>query len=236
MAAMIEVQQVSSFVRFGQYHLAGVAMAGEKRHKNGHVSGQRIERETVLQFAQIERRRLRQTIRDKVYLGDDLGQIDVDPDRRGKPDALGAGKVAVSAIVGAESEHGKMPVVGTGVVLFIASADSAFQFAENERALPFPVQGVGVRFLQGHAIVRDVQGLDALGVRVQGADPLDETASGRSIQAPFAEDNPFHLEVFDRPRRVIGRQTSVTKRQTRGIPHPVKKVLLVESVHGSRRP
>lgn len=128
------------------------------------VSAENIERESVLQLAQVEGCRSSQLGSLAVDPLDDLGQVRVELHRRRVPDTGRTGEVAVLAVVEAEAVGREMPVVRAGVVILGAELHRASVLADHQRSLARSNALDAVRLVKFDPVVRRIEEFDHLGV------------------------------------------------------------------------
>ena len=83
--------------------MGSVPIFRKEANQRPRVAGQRVQSQAVLEFTEVESRRLHQPRRDPINLGKDLEQVEEDLDRRREPDTRRAGQITVVAPVGAET-------------------------------------------------------------------------------------------------------------------------------------
>ena len=123
LAAMLQIQQVFDVGRLGQEHLIGMRMLREERDQATRVTGQRVQGQSVLQLAMIERRGSGQCPGLPVDRREHFVEVQKDLHRRREPHARRPGQIAVGAAVGAESVEREVPVVRAGVSFFLAESE-----------------------------------------------------------------------------------------------------------------
>ena len=163
MAAMIEVKHVGEVGALGQDAQARERMLRKEANHRPRITGQRIERHAVLQFAQVERLGPTDLAGLAVDLGQDVVQVHVDFHGRRESHPLCASEVAILTAVGTESVWREVPEVGARVVLFRAAPQAALMYAKDQRAPTFVVQGQRIGLAQVDLVVRRIKLLDNLG-------------------------------------------------------------------------
>ena len=163
---MTEVQQILHIGALRQYDHLGIRMAGEEGNHRSCVAAERLQREPVLELAQIEGCRTPKLVCGSVYFAEDFLQVEEYLHGRREPDTRRAGQVAVVAAVGAEAIGREMPVVRAGVAAFFAETHRTAVLTENERLFAALMQSQQAAFAQIDSIMRGAKRLDHFRVAV----------------------------------------------------------------------
>ena len=206
---MIQVEQVADIRTLGQERQSGQRMAGKERDHLPRIARQSIERQAILELAQVKSGRHAQSPCHTIHLSKDFRQIHEYLDGWRESHALGAGEIAIGAPVRTESVGGEVPIIRTTVAFFRALPNRAAMFGQHQGSLALVMQLQRIRRAQGDAIVRSIQRLDHFSAWIRRADGFRQSLTGSRCVATPRQDDASWREAIRRPR-TVGRQRRIS--------------------------
>lgn len=93
-----------------------------------------------------------------------------------------------------------MPIVGAGVALLLTEPDRGSHHSEDQSVFARFVPAEGIIRCELDSIVGRIKHFDFFGIRIKGADTVDEGLPFRSIEAALCE----YDSVYEEMRRWLG--------------------------------